>query len=102
MNPPENRPEIPATAAVPTPEVPQGAVVIAPQVQTQQIRQAMEQMERKKNRGKVTRRVLLGVVGVGVCAGAIEAAPFLVEQAGYHTKQELDQAVQAGIAQGRA
>ena len=102
MNPPENQPEVPATPAVPTPEAPQGTVVIAPQAQTQQIRQAMEEMERKKNRGKVTRRVLLGVVGVGACAGAIEAAPFLVEQAGYHTKQELDQAVQAGIAQGRA
>ena len=101
MDQPENQPNFPATPIAPSPQVSQGTV-IAPQVQTQQIRQAMEEMERKKNRAKVTRRVLLGVVGVGVCAGAVEVAPFLVEQAGYHTKQELDQAVQAGIAQGRA
>jgi hypothetical protein len=61
----------------------------------------MEEMERKKNRRKVTRRVLLGVAGVAVCAGAIEATPFVVEKAGYYTKQELDKAVQAGVAQGR-
>jgi hypothetical protein len=101
MNQPENQPEIPATPTAPSPQVSQVTVGTAPQVQVEHIKQAMEQMERKKNRGKVTRRVLLGVVGVGVCAGAIEAAPFIVEQAGYHTQQELDKALQSGIAQGR-
>src|SRR5215469_6828088 len=89
----ENRPEFPT--------MPQSVVETAPQVQTRQIQQAMEEMERKKNRAKVTRRVLLGVVGVGACAGAIEATPFLVQKAGLYTQQELDKAVQAGVAQGR-
>jgi hypothetical protein len=93
MNQSENRPELPTT--------PQSVVETAPPVQTKQIQQAMEEMERKKNRRKVTRRVLLGVVGVGACAGAIEAAPFLVQKAGLYTQQELDKAVQAGVAQGR-
>jgi hypothetical protein len=70
-------------------------------IQTQQMAKAIEQVQKKQNRRKVTRRVLLGAAGAGVCAGAVWAAPQVVERAGYYTKQELDQALQQGITQGR-
>jgi hypothetical protein len=70
-------------------------------IQTQQVANAIEQVQKKQNRRKVTRRVLLGAAGAGVCAGAVWAAPKVVEQAGYYTKKELDQALQQGITQGR-
>jgi hypothetical protein len=79
-----------------------GAAENTHEIQTQQMARAIEQVQKKQNRRKVTRRVLLGAAGAGVCAGAVWAAPKVVEQAGYYTKQELDQALQQGIAQGRA
>jgi hypothetical protein len=100
MSQSENRPEIPPTY---TTLNPLGAEATA-QVQSGQIAKTMEQAEPKehnKNRGKVTRRVLIGAASVGVCAGAVKLAPLAVEKAGYYTKQELDQALQNGIAQGR-
>ncbi|MGO8951103.1 MAG: hypothetical protein ACLQUY_26315 [Ktedonobacterales bacterium] len=78
-----------------------GATDNTQNIETEQLTKAMEQVARKQNRGKVTRRVLLGAVGVGACAGAVALAPIAVEKAGYYTKQELDQAIQNGIAQGR-
>jgi len=78
-----------------------GGAETSQQQQTQQMVKAMEQVEHNKNRRKVTRRVLLGAAGVGVCAGAVALAPIAVEKAGYYTKQELDQALQNGVAQGR-
>jgi hypothetical protein len=79
-----------------------GAAENTQDIQTQQVANAIEQVQKKQNRRKVTRRVLLGTAGVGVCAGAVWAAPKVVEQAGYYTKQQFDQALQDGIAQGRA
>jgi hypothetical protein len=78
-----------------------GAAENTQDIQTQQMAKAIEQVQKKQNRRKVTRRVLLGTAGVGVCAGAVWAAPKVVEQAGYYTKQQLDQALQQGITQGR-
>jgi hypothetical protein len=78
-----------------------GAAENTQDIQTQQVAKAIEQVQKKQNRRKVTRRVLLGAAGAGVCAGAVWAAPKVVEQAGYYTKQELDQALQQGITQGR-
>jgi|GEM_PF-988849 hypothetical protein len=85
-----------------TPEATQPTQTQVAQAPTQQqMVQAIEQVERNKNRRKLTRRALLGAAGVGVCAGAVVAAPLVVEKAGYYTKQELDQALQNGIQQGR-
>jgi hypothetical protein len=78
-----------------------GAAENTQEIQTQQVAKAIEQVQKKQNRRKVTRRVLLGTAGAGVCAGAVWAAPKVVEQAGYYTKQQFDQALQQGIAQGR-
>ena len=100
MSQSENRPEIPPTYTTLNPI---GAEATA-QVQSGQIAKTMERAEPKepnKNRGKVTRRVLIGAASVGVCAGAVKLAPLAVEKAGYYTKQEIDQALQNGIAQGR-
>lgn len=73
----------------------------ADNIETRNLARAMEQVARKQNRGKVTRRALIGATGLGVCAGAIVAAPIAIQKAGTYTKQELDQALQDGIAQGR-
>jgi len=78
-----------------------GAAENTQDIQTQQMANAIEQVQKSQNRRKVTRRVLLGAAGAGVCAGAVWATPKVVEQAGYYTKQQLDQALQQGIAQGR-
>jgi hypothetical protein len=78
-----------------------GAAENRQDIQAQQVANAIEQVQKKQNRRKVTRRVLLGAAGAGVCAGAVWAAPKVVEQAGYYTKKELDQALQQGITQGR-
>ncbi|PWT78078.1 MAG: hypothetical protein C5B60_01725 [Chloroflexi bacterium] len=78
-----------------------GAAENTRDIQTQQVANAIEQVQKNQNRRKVTRRVLLGAAGAGVCAGAVWATPKVVEQAGYYTKQQLDQALQQGIAQGR-
>ena len=100
MSQSENRPEIPPTYPTLNPI---GAEATA-QVRSGQIAKTVERAEpqpQNKNRGKVTRRVLIGAASVGVCAGAVKLAPLAVEKAGYYTKQELDQALQNGIAQGR-
>jgi hypothetical protein len=78
-----------------------GAAENTQEIQTQQVAKAIEQVQKKQNRRKVTRRVLLGTAGAGVCAGAVWVAPKVVEQAGYYTKQQFDQALQQGITQGR-
>jgi hypothetical protein len=78
-----------------------GAAENTQDIQTQQVAKAIEQVQKNQNRRKVTRRVLLGAAGAGVCAGAVWATPKVVEQAGYYTKQQLDQALQQGITQGR-
>lgn len=98
MDQPNSRPNIPN---VPNTLNPMGGAETSQQQQTQQMVKAMEQVEHNKNRRKVTRRVLLGAAGVGVCASAVALAPIAVEKAGYYTKQELDQALQNGVAQGR-
>jgi hypothetical protein len=100
MSQSENQPEIPPTYTTLNPV---GAEAIT-RVQSGQIANSVERAEPKepnKSRGKVTRRVLIGAATVGVCAGAVKLAPLAVEKAGYYTKQELDQALQNGIAQGR-
>ena len=100
MSQSENRPEVPPTY---TTRSPVGSEATA-RVQSGQIANTVEHAQPKepnKNRGKVTRRVLVGAATVGVCAGAVKLAPLAVEKAGYYTKQELDQAIHNGIAQGR-
>jgi hypothetical protein len=98
MDQPNNGPNIPN---VPNTLNPMVTAEITQQTQTQQLVKAMEQMEHNKNRRKVTRRVLLGAAGAGAGVGAVALATIAVEKAGNYTKQELDQALQNGIAQGR-
>jgi hypothetical protein len=63
--------------------------------------QAVRQAEQEKSRRKWGRRAILGIVGVGACCAIAEAAPFAVRQVGLYTKQQLDDALAAGIQQGR-
>jgi hypothetical protein len=78
-----------------------GAAENTHDIQTQQVAKAIEQVQKNQDRRKITRRALLGVGGAGVCAGAVWATPKVVEKAGLYTQQQLNQAVQQGIAQGR-
>lgn len=73
----------------------------APGVSAEALAQAVELVEKSKNRKKVGRRVLLGVVGLGLCAGAVEVAPYALKQAGEYTKTELHDAFNAGVEAGR-
>lgn len=101
MSQSENQPEIPPTYTTLNPVGAEAIQQVHQQVQGGQVAKTMERAEQNKSRGKVTRRVLIGAASVGVCAGAVRLAPLAVEKAGYYTKQELDQALQSGIAQGR-
>lgn len=63
--------------------------------------QAVRQVEKEQSRRRWGRRALLGIVAVGACCAVAEAAPYAIHQVGLYTKQQLDDALQAGIQQGR-
>lgn len=63
--------------------------------------QAVRQVEKEKSRRKWGRRALFTVVGIGACCAAVEVAPLAVREVGLYTKQQLDDAIQSGIQQGR-
>lgn len=63
--------------------------------------QAVRQVEKEKSRRKWGRRALLTVVGIGACCAAVEVAPLAIREVGLYTKQQLDDAIQSGIQQGR-
>ncbi|WIG59601.1 MAG: hypothetical protein OJF49_002348 [Ktedonobacterales bacterium] len=66
-----------------------------------QLAEAVRQVEREKDQRKFRRRALLGVAGLGVCAGAAALAPVAVKEAGLYTQKQLDDALSAGVEQGR-
>jgi hypothetical protein len=70
-------------------------------VSAQELAKAITIVERKRTRGKITRRVLVGVAAVGVCAGAVEFGPAALRQAGDLTKTELQNAFDSGVEAGR-
>lgn len=63
--------------------------------------QAVRQVEKEHSRRRWGRRALLGIVAVGACCAVAEATPYAIHQVGLYTKQQLDDALQAGIQQGR-
>lgn len=54
-----------------------------------------------KGNGKVARRALLAVAGVGVCAAGVGLAPVAVKKAGDFTQTQVSDAFTAGVNQGR-
>jgi hypothetical protein len=100
---PQAQPPYPAQPVPPAPSMPPAVptqpttTTISPALLAQAVRQA----EQEKSRRKWGRRAILGIVGVGACCAIAEAAPFAVRQVGLYTKQQLDDALAAGIQQGR-
>ena len=91
----------PVTAPVP-PEIPTSpAIPTTPHVKPAELAEAVRQVEREKSRRKIARRALIGAAGVGLCVGAVELGPTLVKDAGLYTEQQLQDALQAGVQQGR-
>ena len=62
---------------------------------------ALRQAEKHNARRKLGRRALLGAAGVGLCAGAVEFGPGLLQKAGQFTAAELNDAFQAGVHAGK-
>jgi hypothetical protein len=85
---------LPASAGLPETTAPNG-------VSADELAKAIELVERKQTRGKITRRVLVGVAAAGLCAGAVEFGPAALNKAGEYTKAQLEDAFQAGIENGR-
>lgn len=76
--------------------------VTAPQgVSPEAMAKAMQEVDRRKRRGKLARRGLLLAAGAGLCVGAVELGPKAIQQAGYYTEQDLKNALASGILQGR-
>ncbi|HEU5441163.1 MAG TPA: hypothetical protein VFU88_17895 [Ktedonobacterales bacterium] len=73
----------------------------APTISPAQLAEAVRAVEREKSKRQFGRRALLGVAGLGLCCGAAAAAPIAVQKIGLYTQQQLDDALQAGIQQGR-
>jgi hypothetical protein len=73
----------------------------APTISPAQLADAVRAVEREKSKRQFGRRALLGVAGLGLCCGAAAAAPIAVQKIGLYTQQQLDDALQAGIQQGR-
>lgn len=73
----------------------------APTISPAQLAEAVRAVEREKAKRQFGRRALLGVAGLGICCGAAAAAPIAVQKVGLYTQQQLDDALQAGIQQGR-
>lgn len=96
--PPSQPPYAPVPSQTPTqpPSPPQ-----SPTVSPALLAQAVRQVEKEKSRRRWGRRALLGVVGIGACCALAEATPFAIRQVGLYTKQQLDDALQSGIQQGR-
>jgi hypothetical protein len=51
--------------------------------------------------GKVARRVLLTAGGLALCGGAVALSPIALNKAGQYTADKIDQALAAGVANGR-
>ncbi len=94
---PAPAPYAPVTSQTPTLPPPEAASTVSPAL----LAQAVRQVEKERSRRRWGRRALLGVVAVGACCAAAEATPFAIRQVGLYTKQQLDDALQAGIQQGR-
>lgn len=92
QQPSENLPaRAPATAEVTAPEG----------VSPEALANAVREVESRKRRGKLARRGLLLAAGAGLCVGAVELGPKAIQQAGYYTEQDLKNALDSGILQGR-
>ena len=99
-------PSQPAPPYVPVPSQeptlpPAAATVTTTTISPALLAQAVRQVEKDQSRRRWGRRALLGVVGIGACCAVAEATPFAIRQVGLYTKQQLDDALQAGIQQGR-
>ncbi len=70
-------------------------------VSAEELAKAMQLVERKRSRGKIARRVLIGAAAAGLCAGAVELGPTVLQKAGEYTKSELQDAFNSGVEAGR-
>jgi hypothetical protein len=104
---PPNAPTLPPTTLAPTPlptTTPPPAPfpeVTAASISPAQLADAVRTVERENAKRRFGRRALLGVAGIGLCCGAAAATPIAVQKIGLYTQQQLDDAIQAGIQQGR-
>lgn len=62
---------------------------------------AVRMVNARNRRGRLARRGLLLAAGAGLCAGAVEFGPKVIQQAGYYTEQDIKNALAAGVLQGR-
>jgi len=92
--PPTVLPPVPAPVFAPP-------MATAPSISPAQLADAVRAVEREKAKRRFGRRALLGVAGLGLCCGAAAATPIAVQKIGLYTQQQLDDALQAGIQQGR-
>ena len=61
----------------------------------------MNKLERRRRRGRLGRRALFATAGLGVCAAGVAATPWAVGQVEHATKQDVQDAFNAGINAGR-
>ena len=86
----------------PPPFQPTGAApVTAPGVSAEELARALEMVEKSKGRKRMGRRVVLGVAGLALCAGAVELAPLAANKAGDLAGTAAKDAYNAGIEAGR-
>jgi hypothetical protein len=86
----------------PPPFQPAGAApVTAPGVSAEELARALELVEKSKRRKRMGRRIVLGVAGLALCAGAVELAPLAANKAGDLAGTAAKDAYNAGIEAGR-
>ncbi len=77
------------------------APVTAPGVNAEELARALELVEKSKGRKRMGRRIVLGVAGLALCAGAVELAPLAANKAGDLAGTAAKDAYNAGIEAGR-
>jgi hypothetical protein len=67
-----------------------------------ELAKALRQAERRNSNRKLGRRALLGVAGLGVCAGAVEFGPGLLKKGAEFTAAEVADAFNSGVQAGKS
>jgi hypothetical protein len=95
-------PVAPRALTAPPPFQPTGAApVTAPGVSAEELARALELVEKSKGRKRMGRRIVLGVAGLALCAGAVELAPLAANKAGDLAGTAAKDAYNSGIEAGR-
>jgi hypothetical protein len=102
MQPMTQYPAASRALTAPPPFQPAGAApVTAPGVSAEELARALELVEKSKGRKRMGRRIVLGVAGLALCAGAAELAPLAANKAGDLAGTAAKDAYNAGIEAGR-